>query len=391
MPRDPSGTYTAPSNSFNPAVDSTIIDPTDWNATLADLSSAMTDSLSRTAQGGMSADLDMNNNDINEIKTAVFQGATSGNTTVQATAIAGTTTLTLPAATDTLVGKDTTDTLTNKTLTSPVLTTPALGVATATTINKVTITPPATNAVMTLVDGTTMTGPAASGTVMTLGNPETVTGVKAFTNLRLNGSTSGQTSVNATAIASGTITIPAATDTLMGKATTDVMTNKTFNSTGAGNVLQVSSVTVSAGQYPGEPTTNNATAGNVGEYGEANLAPGSAVSLTSGAEFNITSISLGAGDWDVCGVVDFVAAGTTVRNLYLASLGTVSGVISNVVLNRQIVEPGNAKGAANEWYLNIGPSRFSLSATTTVYLVARADFTTSTATAYGSIRARRMR
>jgi hypothetical protein len=36
--------------------------------------------------------------------------------------VAGTTTLTLPAATDTLVGKATTDTLTNKTLTSPTLT-----------------------------------------------------------------------------------------------------------------------------------------------------------------------------------------------------------------------------------------------------------------------------
>jgi hypothetical protein len=40
---------------------------------------------------------------------------------VQATAVAGTTTLTLPAATDTLVGKATTDILTNKTLTSPTI------------------------------------------------------------------------------------------------------------------------------------------------------------------------------------------------------------------------------------------------------------------------------
>jgi hypothetical protein len=59
--------------------------------------------------------------------TTKFAGSTSGTTTVQATAVAGTTTLTLPAATDTLVGKATTDTLTNKTLTSPTLVTPALG------------------------------------------------------------------------------------------------------------------------------------------------------------------------------------------------------------------------------------------------------------------------
>lgn len=50
-----------------------------------------------------------------------LSGSTSGTTTLQATAVAGTTVLTLPAATDTLVGKATTDTLTNKTLTSPTI------------------------------------------------------------------------------------------------------------------------------------------------------------------------------------------------------------------------------------------------------------------------------
>jgi hypothetical protein len=58
--------------------------------------------------------------------TLVLAGTTSGTTTVTATAVAGTTTLTLPAATDTLVGKATTDTLTNKTLTSPTITGGAL-------------------------------------------------------------------------------------------------------------------------------------------------------------------------------------------------------------------------------------------------------------------------
>jgi hypothetical protein len=49
---------------------------------------------------------------------------------VQATAIAGTNTLTLPAVSnDTLVGKATTDTLTNKTLTSPTINTPKITIA----------------------------------------------------------------------------------------------------------------------------------------------------------------------------------------------------------------------------------------------------------------------
>jgi hypothetical protein len=46
----------------------------------------------------------------------IYAGSTSGTTTLQATATAGTTTLTLPAATDTLVGRATTDTLTNKSI-----------------------------------------------------------------------------------------------------------------------------------------------------------------------------------------------------------------------------------------------------------------------------------
>lgn len=75
----------------------------------------------------------LTSDDLNAFKAAIspvanlgFAGSTSGSTTVQATAVAGTTTLTLPAATDTLVARDTTDTLTNKTLTSPTLNTPTI-------------------------------------------------------------------------------------------------------------------------------------------------------------------------------------------------------------------------------------------------------------------------
>ena len=84
-----------------------------------------------------------------------FSGSTSGTTTVLSGATAGTSVLTLPVATDTLVGKATTDTLTNKTLTSPVI---------------------------------------------------------------------------STIVNTGTLTLPTSTDTLVGKATTDTLTNKTLTS-----------------------------------------------------------------------------------------------------------------------------------------------------------------
>jgi hypothetical protein len=136
--------------------------------------------------------------------------------------------------------------------TSPSLTTPVLGAATATTINKVTITAPATAATLTIPDGVTFTGPAASGTAMTLGNNETVTGVKTFGGpsntgkLAVAGFTSGSTVIAALANASGTVTLPAATTTLVGVDTTNTLTNKTFDTAGTGNTLLINGVSVTA-------------------------------------------------------------------------------------------------------------------------------------------------
>jgi len=59
---------------------------------------------------------------ISPVSSLGFSGSTSGTTTLQATAVAGTNTLSLPPTTsDTLAGIAATQTLTNKTLTAPVI------------------------------------------------------------------------------------------------------------------------------------------------------------------------------------------------------------------------------------------------------------------------------
>lgn len=92
-----------------------------------------------------------------------------------------------------LVDVSTAQSLSNKTLVGAVLTTPSLGVATATSINKVVITAPATAATLTLADGstlalagayaTTLTATAATNvTLPTTGTLSTLAGAEALTN-----------------------------------------------------------------------------------------------------------------------------------------------------------------------------------------------------------------
>lgn len=107
--------------------------------------------------------------------------------------------------------------------TSPTLVTPTLGVATATTVNKVTLTAPATAATLTLIEGTTLTGPAASGTAATLAGTETLSN-KTLTTPVIGAATG--TSVTLTGgIRTSSATVPIGYNTGAGFAVTQA-TNK---------------------------------------------------------------------------------------------------------------------------------------------------------------------
>ncbi len=111
-----------------------------------------------------------------------------------------------------------TNLFTSVTLTSPTLVTPALGVATATSVNKVAITAPATSATLTIADGktltcnnsitfagtdaTTMTFPSSNASIARTDAAQTFTGTQTFAGAVVGSvqSLSGPGAVNVTTV-----------------------------------------------------------------------------------------------------------------------------------------------------------------------------------------------
>ena len=189
-----------------------------------------------------SSDLIFFRNNASPVASFGFSGSTSGTTTVQATAVAGSTTLTLPAATDTLVGLATSDTLTNKILTSP-------------TINTATIATP------------TITGGTNTGSILV--SPEertTVSATAATGTVNFDAATQGVLYYTTNASANWTLNIRGTSGTTLNSmlAVGDSITVTFLATNGAtayyNNVLQIDGTTVTPKWQNGvAPTAGNAS------------------------------------------------------------------------------------------------------------------------------------
>jgi hypothetical protein len=181
------------------------------------------------------------------------------------------------------------------------------------------------------------------------------------------------------------LTFPSsAADTLVGKATTDTLTHKSLDSGDGTN-------TVNGRQLVGTTTNDSGNAGNIGEVISSTVLVAGQVGLTTNTAANVTSISLTAGDWDVWGNVVINPAGATTVSQTVGWISTTSATLPTYpnAGALAITQPVANAGAINAD--PVGMTRFSLSATTTVYLEVYVSFAVSTCGAYGAIIARRRR
>jgi hypothetical protein len=144
----------------------------------------------------------------------------------------------------------------------------------------------------------------------------------------------------------------------------------------------------------GTVAADNPQAGSIGEVISSTVATGASIALTTVATANVTSIVLSPGDWDVDGRVCFTLASTTTMGYLSCGINTASATLplNNAGVATQVGAGTNVvTDVTVDPSLSLSSVRINVSLATTVFLLARAKFATSTCKAYGSISARRMR
>lgn len=112
------------------------------------------------------------------------------------------------------------------------------------------------------------------------------------------------------------------------------------------------------------------------------------MSLTSNIGVTTASLTLSAGDWDVQAVIAYAPAGSTIMGTGWAGVSTTTNTFGAYNSYTQTTHLNNSAGQGE--VVTSPVVRISVASSTAVYAIAQSFFTTSTETAKGFIRARRV-
>lgn len=249
-----------------------------------------------------------------------------------------------------------------------------LGTTHTTTISA---TAPASSITLTIPD----TGGAASF-VMTAGT-QTIAGATTFSaTLTMSSATIAMGGNKITGLAAGTASGDALRyEQLFGTNGITLNGNLAFTTTSTQGIV-------------GTIAVDNAAVGNVGEYVVSIVPQGSAISAgTSGQFKNITSITLSAGDWDVCGNgMVTLAASAVFTNENRVSISLNSGNTTTSDVNGyNIIDFDPPISNLTDSGACIPLYRVSINTSTVVYLKLATNYTSGPPIIYGTISARRRR
>ena len=154
----------------------------------------------------------------------------------------------------------------------------------------------------------------------------------------------------------------------------------------------VLNLNIPSAQIPGTTAGGNAAAGYIGEYLSASLASGSAVPLTTGVISSLISVALTAGDWDLSATIFFAFGATTSYQYLIYGISTSPTAFwVQETQSRQVVPSSTVPTNVTDMGFPLPNVRVNVTGPTTMYLIIQAGFAISTLSAYGFIRARRVR
>lgn len=176
----------------------------------------------------------------------------------------------------------------------------------------------------------------------------------------LSGATSGSTVLAAAAVATGTVTVPSVTDQIVCRATTDTLTNKTFDTAGTGNVFKIAGTTISANTgtganvlatspaLTGTPTVPTAAGGTNTTQAASTAFVTAAVAAVSGNIHAGTQLTINPVDVNTHNIAHGLGVIPQIFDIRLVNLVTELGysVGDNVIIGGN----GAINGSANAAY-----------------------------------------